>query len=70
MTRGGRIAISAEHQAAIASPDQVESVDPSNYHFRSTPSFRAPDGSPRGWLSSIVGLGMVRLVPSGARVTR
>lgn len=65
MTYGGRIAIPAEHQAAIANPETVEGVDPSSYYFRSTPLFEAPVGSPHAWLNAVVGVGIGRLRKGG-----
>lgn len=65
MTYRGRIVIPAEHQAAAGDPAQVESIDPSNYYFRSSPLFEVPVGSPHAWLNTVVGVGVGRLRNGG-----
>lgn len=65
MSYGGRIAIPPQHMEKLFNPETVESVDPADYYFRSTPVLDVPIASPHAWLNGKVMVGVGRLLKAG-----
>jgi hypothetical protein len=51
-------------EAVIERVDNGEDPDPSEYYFRTTPVFEAPDGE-YAWLNKLVGFAVGRRLPTG-----
>jgi len=61
---GGRLFVPPEHAAVLADPALRETMDPSNYYFRTAPVFETGDAR-YAWLNRILAVGMGRLTPTG-----
>lgn len=61
---GGRIATSPAAAAQVAAGTPFETLDPSDYYFRTTPTFQTGDER-YDWLNGIVAVGYGRAIPGG-----
>jgi len=60
----GRLFIPPEHAAVLADPSRRETLDPSNYYFRTAPVFETGDER-YAWLNRILAVGVGRLTGTG-----
>lgn len=64
VTYGGRIVIPANRIENFADPARLDALDPSEYYFRTNPTFETADER-YGWLNRIVAVGLGKRASNG-----
>lgn len=64
VTYGGRFVIPASKMEIFADPARIDALDPSQYYFRTNPTFETSDER-YAWLNSIIAVGLGKRTSTG-----
>lgn len=64
VTYGGRFVIPASKMEIFADPSRIDSLDPSEYYFRTNPTFETADER-YSWLNTVIAVGLGKRTSTG-----